>query len=247
VNSWDKGDIMNIFKSEFHWKQTHMKLKCDLAATFGNAKSAVMNSRLLLEAYISTHPDFVTSIEPLEVDLTAPEFMRRMMHAAITADVGPMAAVAGGLSEVATEAMVAEGCKFCLAENGGDISIKGNRPTTIGVYAGENELGNKIGFKIKPDELPMGVCTSAGTVGHSISLGDADAVIIFSSDGFLSDAAATAVGNYVKTTDPEGAIQGALEKAESIEGIKGCMILCCGLVGITGRIPDTVEVLDSDL
>lgn len=235
------------FYSEFHYKQTHIKFQADLKVGLEAAKTAVVHSRSVLEQYIREHPGFVTALDPVELDFNAPELVRDMMKAGLLAGVGPMAAVAGGLSEVATEAMLKQNCKLALAENGGDISIKGSRPFTIGVYAGENQDAKKVGFKIKPTDLPLGVCTSAGQIGHSISFGATDAVIVFSRSAFLSDAAATAVANIVKPDDPEGAIQNGLEKAESIEGVLGCIIFIGDLAGSTGKIPQMVEVLDSDL
>ena len=236
-----------VYATEFHWQQTHMRLKSDLKECFSNAKSAVMNSRILLEQYILDHPYFVTSLEPIEVDLTAAGFIRNMMQAGLLADVGPMAAVAGGLAEVATETMIAHECKLAIAENGGDISVKGYDQITVGVYAGESQVAKRLGFKIKANELPIAICTSAGSVGHSISLGDADAVVVFSSSAFLADAAATAVANVVKGTDAEGAIQAGLERSDDIEGIFGCMIIYQELVGKTGKIPEMIEVVESDM
>jgi ApbE superfamily uncharacterized protein (UPF0280 family) len=239
--------MMEVYTTELHWQQTHMKLQGDVKDILENAKSAVLSTRSILEQYILSHPDFVNTLEPMEVDLNAPLFIRNMMVASQNAGVGPMATVAGGLSEVATETMIALGGKFALADNGGDISIKGNKPVTIGVYAGSNRVAGKVAFKIKPDELPMGVCTSAGSVGHSISLGDADAVIVFSNSAFLSDAAATSIANQVKSIDPEGSIQHALEQAEDMAEVRGCMVFIGDLVGRTGKIPDMVEVVDSDV
>lgn len=235
------------YKMEFHWKETHMELQCDVEIAFKSAKSAVMNSRILLEQYILKYPTFVTTLEPVEVDLNAPEFIRDMMSAGIVAGVGPMAAVAGGLSEIATRAMVVQKAKLALAENGGDISVKGSIPVTIGVDAGESSIAKNLAFKIKANDLPLGICTSGGSMGHSLSLGVADAVVVFSASAFLSDAAATSIANYVKSNDPEGSIQNALERAEYIDGVRGCMIVSGELVGITGKIPETVEVIDANL
>ena len=236
----------DYYTKELHWKQTHMILKADSKSSFELARSAIIHSRALLEQYILEHPEFSSTLEPLQVDLMAPEFVRRMMQAGVLAGVGPMAAVAGGLSEVATEAMLSKGGKFALAENGGDISIRGVKPVTIGIYAGESSVAKRLGFKIKADELPLGVCTSA-QLGHSISLGAADAAIVFSNSAFVSDAAATAIANYIKRDDPEGSLQGSLEKADDIDGLFGCMVFVGELVGRTGRIPEMVEVIDSDV
>jgi ApbE superfamily uncharacterized protein (UPF0280 family) len=232
------------YTTEFHLEQTHMVLKSDISDSFSAARRAVIHSRALLERYIQTHPNFVTSIEPIDLNLSAPEFVRNMMHAGLAADVGPMAAVAGGLSEMATTAMMKHKCKLALADNGGDISIKGNSELTVGVHAGEGSVAKQVGFKIKAVDLPMGICTSSGVFGHSISFGEADAVVIFSKSAFLSDAAATAVANKVKKADPEGTIQNAIEIAENIDDVKGCMIFIGELVGSSGWVPEMVQIIE---
>jgi len=235
-----------MFSQTFELKETRMRLRCDLEAGLEKARTAVSGSRLLLENYILAHPDFRFALDIREVDLQAPAFVREMMLAGLKAGVGPMASVAGGLSEVATDAMLTAGCKAAVAENGGDISIKGERETVVGVYAGDGKA-ERVGFRVKPDDFPVGICTSAGTLGHSISMGDADAVVVFSPSAFLSDAAATAVANLIKSNDVEGSIQLGLERAEDIEGVEGCMIFAGGLVGRTGSLPEMVEVVDFDL
>lgn len=236
-----------MFSSEFHWKETHMVLKCDLEKGFDVAKLAVLKSRFILETYIKNHPNFKFALEIDRTDPDAPEFIKKMMDAGIKAGVGPMASVAGGISEEATEAMIFNKCSSAMVENGGDISIKGKKEVKIGIFAGGKETAEKTGFRIKPEELPLGICTSAGNVGPSISFGNADAVVVFSKSAFLSDAAATAIGNIVKINDPEGSIQNALEKAESIDGVMGCLVFIDKLVGKTGNLPEMVEVIDIDL
>ncbi len=243
------SEMQVLYSNEFHWKETHMKLKSDRPGAFDSARQAVLHSRTLLEQYIAEHTEFLASLEPLDVDLNAPEFVREMMYAGLAAGVGPMAAVAGGLSEVATEAMIGSGCKckLAMADNGGDVSIKGERSVNIGIYAGKNQVAKQVGFKIRYDNLPLGVCTSAGQVGHSISFGDAEAVIIFSRSAFLSDAAASAVANRVKQNDAEATVQAALEKAETIKGVQGCMVIVGDLVGTVGKMPEMIEIIDNDL
>lgn len=236
-----------MFCSEYHLKQTHMVLKCDVKRGIAESKIAVFNARFTLDTYITNHPDFRFAFDTRDVDPDAPKFVKKMMAAGIAADVGPMASVAGGLSEIATDTMIATLCKSAIAENGGDISIKGIREAKIGIYRGQNRLAGTVGFLIKPEDLPLGICTSAGEVGHSISLGDADAVVVCSKSAFLSDAAATAIANIVSLNDSEASIQRALERAEAIEGVTGCLVLIGALVGRTGHLPEMVEVLDADL
>jgi ApbE superfamily uncharacterized protein (UPF0280 family) len=84
-----------------------------------------------------------------------------------------------------------------------------------------------------PRETPLGICTSSGTVGHSLSLGSADAVIALSSSAALADAAATALGNMVKIADD---IPAAVEKAQSIEGLYGVVIIVGNKMGIWGKV-----------
>lgn len=224
-----------------------MIMQCDTENGMEMGKKAVTNARLVLEKYIARHPDFEILFEVTEVDPDAPEFIRKMVKSGIKAGVGPMASVAGGLAEVATDAMYSVGSQRGIANNGGDISIQGTMGATIGLFGGKNKVAERVGFRIEPEELPIGVCSSAGEVGHSISLGDADAVVVFSASAFLSDAAATACANLVRLGDPEGSIQNALEKAETIEGVTGCLVFAGSLVGKTGRLPEMVEVIDSDL
>jgi hypothetical protein len=70
-------------------------------------------------------------------------------------------------------------------------------------------------------------------MGHSLSLGSADAVIVLSPSTSLADAAATALGNVVKTADD---IPQAIEKAQSIEGLRGVVIIVDDKMGVWGKV-----------
>ena len=63
------------------------------------AKKAVIQCRYLLEAYIQKTPEFLTSLIPLPLDEYAPSIIKEMMRAAMLAQVGPMASVAGAVAE----------------------------------------------------------------------------------------------------------------------------------------------------
>jgi hypothetical protein len=75
-----------------------------------------------------------------------------------------------------------------------------------------------------------GVCTSSGTVGHSLSFGRAEAVTVVSPNATLADAFATAYGNLVKRAeDIEKVLAQALnEKVETLLIIGGDRL---GLIG----------------
>lgn len=132
-----------------------------------------------------------------------------------------MAAVAGAVAEEVGRA-IARRSRDVIVENGGDIFIKSNSIRRIGIFAGRSVLSSHLALEIRPEQTPLGICTSSGTVGHSLSYGSADAVVILSPSTPLADAVATATGNMVKEyIDMEKAVEFAM----SIEGILGALII----------------------
>ena len=64
-----------------------------------------------------------------------------------------------------------------IVENGGDVFLKSSGPLDLGLYAGENSpFSGEIKLRIDPSGAGIGICTSSGTVCHSLSMGKADAV-----------------------------------------------------------------------
>jgi ApbE superfamily uncharacterized protein (UPF0280 family) len=120
-----------------------------------------------------------------------------------------------------------------IVENGGDIYLATSKGRTIGIYAGNSPLSFKIGITISPEETPLGICTSSGTVGHSLSFGKADAVCILSKSAALADAAATAVGNLIREKNDIGL---GLERGKEIEGVLGTLIIVGDKMGVWGNI-----------
>jgi len=196
------------------------------------ALAATRTCRAELEAYISTHPEFAVSLEPVPVERNAPMLVKDMADAARRAGVGPMAAVAGAIAErVGTELLALT--EEVIVENGGDIFVKTSKVRSIGVYAGESGLTGRVAFIIQPEDTPLGICTSSGTVGHSLSFGEADAVTVFSPSTTLADAAATSIANRVSSARD---IAQALEYARSIAGLKGVAIIKDDKMGIQGDV-----------
>jgi hypothetical protein len=124
-------------------------------------------------------------------------------------------------------------CDEVIVENGGDIFLQVNREITISVFAGSSSLSNRIGIKISPHNSPSGVCTSSGTVGPSLSFGTADAVTIISLSASLADAAATAVGNLVKSSAD---IEKAIDAGKKIQDVAGILIIKDDQMGVWGNI-----------
>jgi len=196
------------------------------------AKNSVLIYRHQLEDYILKYPHFLDSLIPLPLDESAPSIIQEMMRSALLAQVGPMASVAGAIAEFVGKDLLKH-TKQVVVENGGDIFIKIAKDLTIGIYAGDSPLSNKLGLKIAPDTTPLGVCTSSGTVGHSLSLGKSDAVTIIAQSTSLADAAATSIGNLVKEKKD---IEAGLERAKSIKGIHGALIIVGDQFGAWGNL-----------
>ena len=159
------------------------------------------------------NPKFLYTLTPIAAP-EKPLVARLMALAAEKADVGPMAAVAGAIADLAVEDMTRSGCEVAVVEDGGEISAVSNRPVDVAVAAGEEPLSKRFGFRLT--EFPIGVATSSGRFSHALSFGDAEAAVVFCKDATLADAAATAVGNVVKgrrcpSRDSSGNQQGIID------------------------------------
>jgi ApbE superfamily uncharacterized protein (UPF0280 family) len=196
------------------------------------ARESILKYRHQLETYIAMHPEFFKSLVPLKEDPYAPEIGREMIRTSNLAHVGPMAAVAGAMAEFVSKDLL-KFSKQVIIENGGDTYLATTRERMIGIYAGTSPLSLKLGIVISPEDSPVGVCTSSGTVGPSLSFGKADAVCILSKSAALADAAATAVGNLVRD---QRDIERGLEKGKEIEGVLGTLIIVNDRMGVWGNI-----------
>ncbi len=185
-----------------------------------------------LENYIKLQPEFQTSLVPLPLLTGAPEIVRRMGRAAWAAGVGPMAAVAGAVSEMIGEKLL-ETCSEVVVENGGDIFLKSESERIIAIFAGPSKFTYKIGIRVAAYETPLGICTSSGTVGPSLSFGKADAVVIKGTTAALADAAATAAANRVKTAED---LMKAVDFVKGITGITGILAIKDDKMAAWGRI-----------
>ena len=239
-------------------KETHLTLKTDLIEH--GLPKFIVKLRLGLINYIRMNPDFLTSYEPVIVESShiessntydsdintaynePPLIVRLMARAGRIADVGPMAAVAGAISEISMGFLVNKGAKYVIIDNGGDVALKTDRDVIFGLYAGESSLSGELGFKIKYKNTPMGVCTSSGTVGHSISFGRADSVTVFADEASIADALATSIGNNAVGEQNHDAVQNSIEWAEEFKGsMRGVLVVVGESAGTLGKIPKLVH------
>lgn len=193
---------------------------------------AVLKYRSQIEKYIEDYPVFKTTLEPYTLDKFAPKIVQDMSRFCSEVGVGPMASVAGAVAEFVGYDMLPLSRELII-ENGGDIFLSSEKVRTVGIFAGNSPLSNKVAIEVQPRSTPLGICTSSGTVGHSFSFGKADAVVIISQSAILSDAAATAIGNIIKTKED---ILGGTQMAKKISGILGVVIIKDDKMGCWGEI-----------
>ena len=185
-----------------------------------------------LEDYIARDPQFLKALSPHPLLPYAPPLAQAMSQAAALAGVGPMAAVAGAMAEWVGKAL-SKRSRDVIVENGGDIYIRTSRTRNVGIFAGESPLSNQLALEIRPDQSPLGICTSSGRVGPSLSFGQADAVVIISPSAPLADAVATAAGNLVRKRDD---VEKAVRLASTIPGITGAVVIMDDQLAAWGQI-----------
>jgi ApbE superfamily uncharacterized protein (UPF0280 family) len=228
-NKVSKGTL-----TSFHLqvKETYLYISADRNLDH-YARNSVYKQRKYLEEYIRYHPAFLNSMVPVDRDDFAPPIIQDMIEASIISGVGPMAAVAGAIAHYVGEELLQHSCNV-IVENGGDIFLRCvDNEARVALFAGESPLSYNISLRIKPEDTPIGICTSSGTVGHSLSLGIADAVCVTSKSTSLADAVATYLCNLVKG---EGDIKKVLDLGFQIKGVLGIIIILNDKLGAVGAV-----------
>ncbi len=218
---------------EVRHKETDLFIlaKRDLAK---EVSSWIIEARAAIEEYAMLHPGFLESLIPYPDDNLAPEPVKQMLKASKMANVGPMAAVAGAISEFVAQKILDIFHGEVIVENGGDIALYLEQPIVIGIYAGNSPFSNKIGIKLEPMDSLFAICTSSGTVGHSKSFGKADAVTVIAKSASFADALATAIGNKVLSKyDIDPCIK---EMQKYSQDVLGGVIIKADAIGAFGRL-----------
>lgn len=186
-----------------------------------------------IKSYAAVHPEFLTSLEPLDAEARAPEIIRRMCTAGQKTGVGPMAAVAGTMAQMLAERF-RDSSADLIVENGGDTYLFSTRDRHIGIL---NMPDQKVRLcvPVAAREFPCSFCASSARIGHSLSFGKADLVVVRSADASLADAAATALANALTSAE---AMDAVLAKAQSWEplGLDGVFTQCEGKIGVWGKM-----------
>lgn len=233
----DESDLLVIMEKKTRNDQIIKQTK---AIDFVHAELEAIRSEI--KKVINEERIFLTSLKPLDSCVIErlnnkkllTENICKMLDASRKAGVGPMAAVAGITSEYIGRKIHGKyGEIDVLIENGGDLFVYTNSERYVSIYAGDSVLSNKLRLRITKDYGKIGICTSAGTIGHSLSFGQSDASIIISEDISLADAVATEVGNKVKGEED---IQKAIDYAKNVDGILGVIVIVGESLGAWGRV-----------
>ena len=234
---WASGSRLESFA--VHVEETDLAVKAS-ASVRAETKELVLKYRRQLTDYACSHPRFLTSFEPVETESDAPSIARLMAEAGSEYSVGPMAAVAGAMAELVGEDLLRllsdRGIQppEVIVENGGDCFIKTAQPAIVSLYAGpQSPFSGKLKLSIDTAGGPRGLCTSSGTVGHSVSFGKADAVVVLAASAALADAAATAIGNLIREPD---VIREVIEREKKRQKLLGLMIAMGRHLGAWGEL-----------
>jgi len=228
------ADIMpEIIRERFRLKETIVTISAKDQRYIEAAKQSIAEQRAYLERFILKDPFFALTLDPYDCPTEgAPNIVKQMIHSSNAFGIGPMSAVAGVIAKLAVECMLDAGSTYAIVDNGGDIAILNDQTVLIGIYAGSSFLQN-LALEIPARDKLLGIATSSGTVGPSISFGYADAATVISHDPALADAAATALGNAVS-------LDGPLAEAFKVidhTAIEGALVIRGKEMALWGELP----------
>lgn len=189
----------------------------------------LVDLRRQMDAYLLMDPAYKSALTPYDAGLEASGILKEMSRVSHKTGIGPMSAVAGA---VAKHVAVFLETKEVIVENGGDIYAKATSDMDISVFAGQSPLSEKVGLHIPAAAFPCGICTSSGTVGPSLSLGRADAMMIVCQDVLLADSYATAMANRIQSVND---LQPVIESIQSIPEILGALAVKDDRLAVTGQ------------
>ncbi len=233
---------MKLKSIEKVFKQTRVKILCDDEKYFQFAVKEIIKQREMLENYIKKNPIFLESLEPIPFDNNAPEIINRMCRASEKFDVGPMAAVAGIIAEMACKRMIGAGARNAVVENGGDLYAVTNEKILAGIFSGTRF--DNIAFVLTKENTPISICSSSSFMGHSLSFGECDLAVVFSKDAALADCGATKLGNMIKEKSD---INPSLDYLMTIPEIIGAIGIKNEKIGMIGNLPEIISHRDNAL
>ncbi len=214
--NFDGSDGFHTFRVVVETSDLYVKALCPLER---QTEALINKCRAQIQWAIARKPEFLTSLKPLEDNPADSPIVASMIRAGKKAGTGPMAAVAGAVAEFVGKELL-QWSPEVIIENGGDVFLKIARPIVVGIFAGNSRFSGELGIQVQPTMLPIGICTSSGRVGPSLSLGVSDAATIISKDAALADAVATAMGNRIQSPKD---LKSAVEWAMTVPGVEAAL------------------------
>jgi hypothetical protein len=226
-------DTANLCKARVVVNETDVQILTNKPVNIAYCTNRIRFYRLQIERYIAKDERFLTSLKPIAIERTAPAIVKEMAKQSKKANVGPMAAVAGAVAWFLGRDFLRKGYTEVIIENGGDIFLKVTKPVRVGIYTGDSRFNKALTLIIRPEPGPISVCTSSGTIGHSLSFGCCDAAVIISANAALADAVATATGNLVNS---EKDLHKAISFAKKVKGIRAAVIVIQNKIAAWGAV-----------
>ena len=194
-------------------------------------KEELIRLRRVLMEYSRLNPSFFSSHIPIPLDPDLPQEITTMIECGGKTGTGPMSSVAGLFASMVAKRLNREyDLSEIVVENGGDLHIKNKSDLISVIHAGKSMLSDKLTVVLPPGS--WGVCTSSGTMGHSVSYGRADAVTVIAEHAPLADAWATEIANRLSG---EEILNQILDEISEIPDILGCIIMINDKLGIRGQ------------
>jgi len=195
--------------------------------------SLLVDLRRSMDAYLLMDPAYKTALVPYDAQQSAPDILKHMSKVSHRSGIGPMSAVAGAVAQhVAGYLCNRYSLDDVVVENGGDIYAQSVTDMDIAVFAGTSPLSEKVGLHIPAASFPLGICTSSGTVGPSLSFGRADAMLIVCRDTALADTYATAMANRIHSIDD---LQPVIDLIQSNPDIMGALAVKDDRMAVCGN------------
>ena len=150
------------------------------------------------------------------------------------ANIGPKAMISSSICHQLGQWLL-EDChpKELVINDGHNLFINVVRPLKIPVLAGEHPLSGMVGYTLEPDQCPLVIGNSDEMAGSMMHYGNADQVLIFSSDGLVAGAWAAACFNRIKTSND---IQGVLDGIKAFPEIPNALVIMEDQTGIHGAL-----------
>ena len=115
-------------------------INCDIKPFIQNQREIILNE-------IKENPNFLKSYTPIPLIDKKP-ILKLMTKAGEIANTGPMAAVAGSISEMCLDYLESFKSKFSIVENGGDIALKTNKTDATIVFSKQSSIADSLATSI---------------------------------------------------------------------------------------------------